>query len=210
MIKVGLTGGIGSGKTTVSKLFKELGIPIFNSDLSGREAEHDPTVRAGFKRILGDDIFINDELDREKMRGIIFVDKDKLRQVNELVIPYIKKSFEEFCLRQKLKSYVILESAILFETGADKGFDYIITVTADIDTRMKRVLNRDKVSRELIQNKMNNQLLEIDRIAKSDFIIHNDGDDLLDSLESLQASVLTVHRSILAHELVKETRKHER
>src|ERR1035437_9223380 len=96
MLKIGLTGNIGSGKTTVSKLFKRLGVPIFNSDLSARSAEEIPYIQQAFKNILGDDIFIDGKLDRNKMRDIIFVDKDKLQQINDIVIPYVSKDFEGF------------------------------------------------------------------------------------------------------------------
>ncbi len=195
MIKVGLTGGIGSGKTTISKLFKELGIPVFNSDLCARNAEKEPTIMEGFKSILGDDIFIDGELDRPKMRSIIFVDKEKLSQVNTLVIPYIKMKFNQFQLESNAP-YVVLESAILFETKGHENFDHIITVTADEDTRIKRVVNRDNASVEEIMNKLNNQWPEQDKIAQSDFIVFNNGDDLIDSLDVLTKQVNAIDKAI--------------
>lgn len=207
MIKVAITGNIGAGKTTISKLFKELGVPVFNSDLCARNAENDVIIKQGFKDILGDDIYVNDQLDRVKMRSIVFVDKDKLKLVNELVIPYVKKSFEEFILEHSDANYVMLESAILFETGADIDFDYIVSVAADTDIRIKRVLNRDKVTLEEVQNKLNNQWPLADVMAKSDFVIENNGFDILDELDVLTQRVYIVHQSILGHELVKQLRK---
>ncbi len=207
MIKVAITGNIGAGKTTISKLFKELGVPVFNSDLCARNAENDAIIKQGFKDILGDDIYTNDQLDRVKMRSIVFVDKEKLKLVNELVIPYIKKSFEEFILEHSDANYVMLESAILFETGADKDFDYIVSVAADTDIRIKRVLNRDEVTLEEVQNKLNNQWPLADVMAKSDFVIENNGFDILDELDVLTQRVYIVHQSILGHELVKQLRK---
>lgn len=196
MIKVGLTGGIGSGKTTVSKIFKERGIPVFNSDLCARDAERETHIQEGFKRILGDDIFVDGALDRAKMRSIIFTDKDKLQQVNKLVTPFVKTKFEQFCSDNTDHQIVMLESAILFETNTISSFDYIVTVTASENTRMTRVIKRDKCTLEETLNKMKNQLPELEKISKSDYIIINDGYDLIDSIEILAKQVDTIHKAI--------------
>lgn len=196
MIKVGLTGGIGSGKTTVSKIFKERGIPVFNSDLCAREAESETHIQEGYKRILGDDIYLDGQIDRTKIRAILFTNKDKLQQVNKLVIPYIKDKFEKFCETNSDHQIVMLESAILYETGADKSFDYIVAVTASENTRMTRVIKRDNCTLEEVLNKLANQLPELEKISKSDFIVINDGYDLIDSLEILAKQVDTIHKAI--------------
>jgi dephospho-CoA kinase len=197
MVKLGLTGGIGAGKSTVAQLFKEQGIPVFNSDICARDAEKETHIKDGFKRILGDDIFVNDELDRAKMRSVIFTDKDKLKQVNDLVTPFVKKSFEAFCDKHKeTHSMVMLESAILFENKHESGFDYIVTVTASENTRLKRVMKRDNITAEEVINKINNQLPDIDKLKKSDFIIFNEVGDIVDSIDVLNIQIKGIIKAI--------------
>lgn len=205
MVKLGLTGNIGAGKTTVAQLFKEQGIPVFNSDLCARDAEKEKHIKEGFKRILGDDIYVNDELDRPKMRSIIFTDKEKLKQVNALVTPYVKESFEKFCDKVKDEHQIVmLESAILFENNHENGFDYVVTVTASENTRLKRVMKRDGLTAEEVINKFNNQLPDIDKLKKSDFIIFNETGDIIDSIDILNIQVRTIIKAI-AGELIGKT-----
>lgn len=207
MIKVGLTGGIGSGKSTISKLFKELNVPVFNSDLCARDAEKVPEIQEAFKRILGDDIFVDGVLDRVKMRGMVFVDsKDKLKQINEVVIPFIVNEFDKFTKTNAASPYVILESAILFETGADKEFDYIVTVTCDVNTRINRVVKRDGLSVGVIQNKIANQWPENKIVANSDYVIVNENNDLIDSLDILTKQVKAVDDAIMYNIQINNTK----
>jgi dephospho-CoA kinase len=196
MIKIGLTGSIGSGKTTVSKIFKERGIPVFNSDVCAREAESETHIQEEYKRILGEDVYVEGQLDRAKIRAILFTDKDKLQQVNKLVTPYIKQKFEKFCVDNADHQIVMLESAILFETNTTPIFDYIVTVTASENTRMTRVIKRDNATLEDVLNKIKNQLPELEKISKSNFIIINDGYDLIDSITLLAIQVDTIHKAI--------------
>jgi dephospho-CoA kinase len=197
-MKIGLTGGIGSGKSTVAKIFKELGVPVFNSDQCARDAESLPHIQEAFKRVLGDDIFVDGKVDRERMRGIIFVDKNKMEEINQIIIPHIKSEFKEFIGLQYISTpYVMLESAILFETGADKGFNAIVTVTADTDTRISRAMHRDGSSLVEVQNKLANQWDEIDKIKLTDYLVINDGKDLIDSLPILTKQVEIIHNSFL-------------
>lgn len=196
MLRIGLTGGIGSGKTTVSKLFAELGVPIFNSDKCARRLENHPDIQNKFKELFGEDIFIDGELDRSRLRSIVFVDADMLAKLNAIVIPYIKQEFELFCDEHIDNDYCILESAILFETGAGDNFDYVITVTADIEVRIKRVIIRDNISLNDVINKINSQWSEQDKIDRSKFIIKNNGDDLIPSLDDLTKQVTKIHKII--------------
>lgn len=191
MIKVAITGGIGVGKTTVSNMFKTLGVPIFNSDSSARDAERFAGIQSEFKRILGDDIFINGKLDRPRMRSIIFNDKEKLKEINSVVIPYVTEDFEEFCNTNKDQPYIILESAILFETGSDKRFDYIITVTADEETKIKRAIERDNVSKEVVMDKINNQYSDEYKLHHSNFEVKNNGEYIV-----LEEQVLNIHMQL--------------
>lgn len=193
MIKVGITGGIGSGKTTVSQIFSKLGVPVFNSDLAAREAENNITVQYMYKKILGDYIFVDGLLDRPKMRSIVFTDKDKLKAINDFMIPYIKDEFYMFCCTHKDAPIVMLESAILFETGAYKNFDLNISVLAYEDIRIDRVLNRDGISIEEINNKLKNQISEVEQEKLSDFVIFNDSKILEDGMVHLSEQVLYIY-----------------
>lgn len=203
MIKIGLTGGIGSGKTTVSKLFKERGIPVFNSDMCARDAENELHIQEGFKAILGNDIFVDGKLDRVKMRGVVFTDKDKLAQVNKLVAPYVKQKFEKFCTDLVDSPIVMLESAILFEMKSNSYFDYIITVTATENTRIRRVIARDNCELKDVMDKLANQIPEMDKILDSDFIIINDGYDMTESLVLMSKQIDAVKKAISFDALIK-------
>jgi len=203
MIRIAITGNLGAGKTTVSKIFKERGIPVFNSDICAKEAENETHIREGYKRILGEDVYVDDKVDRTKIRAILFTDKEKLRQVTKLIMPYIKDKFERFCNDNSDHQIVILESAIIFENNADKDFDYIVTVTSTENTRIKRAMSRDNSTLEEVMNKLANQLPESDKVSKSNFIVVNDGYDLSDSIEILAKQVDTIHKAIKYDMVVK-------
>lgn len=202
MIKVAITGGISVGKTTVSNLFKRLGVPIFNSDTSARNAERFASIQSEYKRILGEDIFVNGKLDRPKMREIIFNDADKLKQINNVVIPFVSEDFSEFCITNSEQPYVILESAILFETGSSKKFDYIITVTADEDKKIERTMERDDVSKEVVVSKIKNQYSDEYKLHHSNFEIKNNG-EMID----LEEQVLDIHMQLCRLVLIKNRNK---
>jgi dephospho-CoA kinase len=202
MIKVAITGGISVGKTTVSNLFKRLGVPTFNSDTSARNAERFASIQSEYKRILGDDIFVNGKLDRPKMREIIFNDTDKLKQVNDLILPFVSEDFSEFCVTNSEQPYVILESAILFETGSSKKFDYIITVTADEDKKIERTMERDGVSKEVVVSKIKNQYSDEYKLHRSNFEVENNG-EMID----LEEQVLDIHMQLCRLVLIKNRNK---
>jgi dephospho-CoA kinase len=202
MIKVAITGGISVGKTTVSDLFKRLGVPTFNSDTSARNAERFASIQSEYKRILGEDIFVNGKLDRPKMREIIFNDGDKLKQINNVVIPFVSEDFSEFCITNSEQPYVILESAILFETGSSKKFDYIITVTADEDKKIERTMERDGVSKEVVVSKIKNQYSDEYKLQRSNFEIKNNG-EMID----LEEQVLDIHMQLCRLVLIKNRNK---
>lgn len=202
MIKVAITGGISVGKTTVSDLFKRLGVPTFNSDTSARNAERFASIQSEYKRILGEDIFVNGKLDRPKMREIIFNDADKLKQINNVVIPFVSEDFSEFCITNSEQPYVILESAILFETGSSKKFDYIITVTADEDKKIERTMERDGVSKEVVVSKIKNQYSDEYKLHRSNFEVKNNG-EMID----LEEQVLDIHMQLCRLVLIKNRNK---
>lgn len=191
-IRVGLTGNIGSGKTTVSKIFNSLGAPIFNSDLCAREMETIPYYQNIVKELVGEDVYPNGVLDKERFRKIIFNDKSILSKMNQVTTPYVKGRFEDFCVENSDKPILGLESAILFELNVEDNFDYTITVVASEKTRISRVLKRDNSGIDMVKAKMNNQMSETIKIDKSNFIIVNDGYDLLDSIPILTKQIKTI------------------
>jgi dephospho-CoA kinase len=170
---IGLTGGIGSGKTTIAKYFKSFGIPVYIADDEARKIMQSPEIINAIKNTFGEDIFENGILNREKLAKIVFNDPEKLKKLNSIVHPAVKKHFELWLIENKTFPYIIYEAAILFESGRYKDCDIIVTVTAPIETRLQRVLERDKTTRELVLKKMEAQWSDEKRIAKSDFVIEN-------------------------------------
>ena len=170
---IGLTGGIGSGKTTIANYFKSFGIPVYIADNEARKIMQSPEIISVIKNVFGDIVFENEKLNREKLAKIVFNDPEKLEKLNSIVHPAVKKHFEQWLLQHKNFSYVIYEAAILFESGSYKNCDLIITVTAPIESRIQRVVERDKTTRELVLKRINAQWTDEQRISKSDFIIEN-------------------------------------
>ena len=176
MITIGLTGGISAGKTTVSEILEDKGIPIFNSDKVAREAEEDPEMREKFLDIIGHDIVVDGQIDRHKMRTRVFGDKAMLSKVNQLITPYVVTRFGKFVQEQEAlgQDMVVLESAILLGTSTSKAFNFIISVIADKLTRAKRTMARDNVTLDLVLKKFDAQLSDNEMIQRSDFIIVNE------------------------------------
>ena len=189
---IGLTGGIGSGKTTVAKIFKSLGIPVYNSDERAKFLmNHSTELITNIKKELGEASYKNERINREYIASVIFNDKTKLQTINSLVHPVVAKDFEQWTNQQTTAPYVIKEAAILIESGSYKYVDKIIVVTAPIEVRVKRVLQRDNTTKEEVQARLNNQISEKERQSYADYIVKNDGE------HSLIKQVLTIHQSIL-------------
>jgi len=180
MIKVAVTGGIGSGKTLVCDVFKNLGIPVFNADQSAKEImDTDDAIKEKLISYFGADIFDNNKkLLRKRLAEIVFNNKISLLKVNEIIHPAVRKEFEEWVNRQNTP-YVIEEAAIVFESGLAHLFDKIITVSAPLGLRIKRVMNRDNVSRENVLDRIKNQETDKYRNERSDFIIVNDDKEMI-------------------------------
>lgn len=175
MIKVGLTGGIGSGKTTVCNVFNHLGIAVYHADIHAKLlSDKNTEIRESLISLFGSDIYDNWGLDRKKLSGIIFSDKKILQKVNAIIHPKVFQHFNEWLADKKNSKYIIHEAAILFESGSRKHFEKVITVTAPEEIRIKRVMLRDDVSHTHVKNIMNNQMPEADKISNSDYIIEND------------------------------------
>lgn len=191
MILVGLTGGIGSGKSTVINYFKELGITCYQADDEAKKLMNsDKGLIKKIKNSFGDSIYINSKLDRKKLSAIVFTDKQKLELLNSIVHPYVNRHFENYC-KSLEDIYIIKEVAIIFEIGTQNKFDKIILVRAPKEDRVKRIINRDKCNRQDAINRINNQIADDDKIDQCDFIIDNI------NLEEISNKVLKIHNSIL-------------
>ena len=152
MKKIGVTGGIGSGKTYVASVFQSLGIPIFNADIQAKKLmTSSRRLIKLVKEEFGNDIYKDSDLNKEKLASIVFSDSDKLQKLNSLVHPIVKEELNNWCKKQT-SPYVIKEAAILFESNSHIGLDAVICVSAPFDLRMKRLLNRDDYSEKEIKN----------------------------------------------------------
>lgn len=170
---IGLTGGIGSGKTTIANHFMEANIPVYIADDEARKIMQSEEIVDAIKKTFGDSIFDDAILNREKLSQIVFSDPEKLKQLNAIIHPAVRKHFQNWVLNHKNAPVVIYEAAILFESGSYKNCDLIITVTAPLETRIQRVIQRDKTTREQVLQRINAQWNDDQRIAKSDFVIEN-------------------------------------
>ena len=170
---IGLTGGIGSGKSTIAGFFKEFGVPVYIADDEAKKVMQSKEILAAIKTAFGASLFENDVLDRAKLAEVVFNDADKLAELNAIVHPAVKKDFDAWLAQKKEYSHVIYEAAILFETGRYKDCDSIITVTAPEETRIERVLKRDNTNREQILSRIKMQWNDEKRISRSNFVINN-------------------------------------
>lgn len=170
---VGLTGGIGSGKTTVAKLFNDLGVPIYVSDIEAKQIMvTNESLINKIKGLLGEEAYINKELNRTYISSKVFENKKLLNELNKLVHPTVAEDFLKWYNKQD-EQYVIKESAILFESGSYKNCDLVITVTAPLEERINRVVFRDGVTRKQVLHRVMNQLSDEDKIDRSNFIVSN-------------------------------------
>ena len=191
-IVVGLTGGIGSGKSTVAKVFESLNVPVFNSDLEAKNIiNNDEVVIHAITEVFGD-IYQNGELDKVKMAAIVFNDSLALEKLNKIVHPKVAEYFEQWVTTNKDAPVLIKEAAILIESGAYHHMDKIILVTAPKSIRIKRVINRDDVTEEKVVGRMNSQLSDEEKLSFSDFIIVNDDKQLV------IPQVLVVYKQLIA------------
>ncbi len=170
---IGLTGGIGSGKSTVAKIFQSKGIPIYIADDQARLLMQCPETIAAIKDVFGESIFDSSVLNREKLAKIVFSAPEKLEKLNKIVHPAVRKHFRQWVSNHASAPFVIYETAILFESGRSEEFDFIITVVAPLESRIERVIKRDSTTRELILKRINAQWSDEQRVSKSDYVIEN-------------------------------------
>lgn len=170
---IGLTGGIGSGKTLVANYIQSLGFPIYVADNEANKIMNNQNVVQQIAIAFGNEVLENNSVDREKLSKIVFNNPDKLQNLNAIIHPLVKKHFDNWLNNHNDFPLVFKEAAILFESGSYKYCDKIITVIAPLETRIQRVLERDKTSRDSILQRIQNQWTDEQKIAKSDFVIHN-------------------------------------
>lgn len=173
MITVGLTGGIGSGKTTVAKLFQELGVPLYIADDRAKILMNTSLViKTKLKALFGDKAYLDDQLNRPFLASKIFENSDLLKQMNAIVHPEVGADFEVW-KEQQSTPYVLKEAAIIFENNMASQYDYIITVVADLEQRIARVMKRDETTKDKIMAIVSNQLTDSEKAKQSDFVITN-------------------------------------
>lgn len=180
MLKVGVTGGIGSGKTLICNVFAKLGVPVFNADSVAKSIiNNDSEVVLKFKELFGADIYTDNQINSKKLADIIFNHKEFIQQVNSIVHPKVREYFIEWSGQYQAKPYVIQEAAILFESNAYKQLDFTINVHASKETRLMRVMLRDNVSEEKVIERMKNQFSDEQRMKLADFTIDNENNTMI-------------------------------
>ena len=196
MLKIGITGGIGVGKTVVTRVFALLGIPVYDSDARAKWVmRHDEVLRQELIAAYGAEAFTTaGELNRSYLASIVFNNPERLEQLNGLVHPYVRQDFTKWAASHADKPYVLKEAALMYESEAWKQMDQIITVFAPMDVRIKRLLRRDSHrTEEEIRNIISKQLTEEERMSRADHIIYNDDQQLI------IPQVLRLHEQLAAH-----------
>lgn len=196
-LKIGITGGIGSGKTTVCKIFEKFDIPIYYADVKAKELiNSNKNIVSEIKKNFGWETYNEDgNLNRSYLAKVVFNNSDKLKILNSIVHPPLFEDYRKWVISKKNYPYTIKEAALMYETESYKSLDKIIVVTAPIDTRIQRVLKRDLSKKEDVLKRMETQMSDRDKIAKADFVIKNDGKNSL------------IHQIIKLHNLFIEMAK---
>lgn len=180
MFKLGVTGGIGSGKTLVCKIFEKLGVAVYDADSSARDLMNRPgELKKGIMQMFGDEVYGEKGLNRSYLAGIVFGDRKKLNALNQLVHPAVRQDFFRWAELQESSPYVVEEAAILFESGAYKFMDQSVLVFAPEELRINRVMARDGISREQVQMRMKHQMAEEEKLKMADHVLTNDGTRML-------------------------------
>jgi dephospho-CoA kinase len=191
MKKIGITGSIGSGKSTVSNIFAALGIPVYDADLRAKSLMiYNTSLVNGIKQLLGSEAYLpSGELNKTYIASIAFHDTSVLAQLNALVHPAVFGDFDNWCTQQKTP-YVLKEAALMFESDSYKQLDEVIVVTAPEGLRIKRTMNRDGISKNAVLSRMNNQLSQEEKLARGQHEIRNN------ELELLIPQVISLHHQL--------------
>lgn len=191
MLKIGLTGGLGSGKSTVAHIFEVLGIPVYYADAaSKRLMEENEEVKAAVESAFGKEVYPAGKLDRKFLAGVVFNDASKLELLNSIVHPATLNDASAWMNNQTVP-YVIKEAALIFESGSHQSLDYVIGVKAPLPLRLQRVMKRDTMTAETAMTRINKQISEEIKMRLCDFVIVND------ELQMVIPQVLELHQKFL-------------
>ena len=191
MLKIGLTGGIGSGKTTVAQIFEVLGIPVYYADSEAKRLMNtDPELKEKITGVFGADVYTGGELNRAYLGKLVFADPEKLAQLNALVHPATIRDANSW-MKKQTKAYAIKEAALIFESGLEKYFDFVIGVSAPQSLRLERVQQRDNSSTEEVLQRIENQMDEKEKTSRCDFIVVNDG------IQAVLPQVIAIHEVLM-------------
>ena len=181
MVKIGITGGIGSGKTTVCSVFELLGVPVYYADDEAKNIlENDSEVKKAVINIFGKEVLNEEEMiDRKKIGAMVFNNKELLQKLNSIIHPSVFKHFAEWCKVHESEKYILKEAAIMFESGSDRLLDKVITVTAPLELKIKRAMERDAITREQVLQRMSNQMSDEEKLKRSWLEILNDEEHLI-------------------------------
>ncbi len=203
MLKLGLTGGIGSGKTTVSRIFKHLNIPVYHADSEAKQLMNfNARLKSEIISLFGEKAYVNGKLNSTYIASLVFSDPQRLQELNKVVHPVVQEDFKQWTAEHQKYPYVIEEAAILFESGHYRFFDAIVFVSARKELRIQRVMQRDAVKREEVIKRIDQQLPEEEKVKLSDYIIFNNSEDLI------LPQVLDLHDKFISLQNQKTNDKH--
>ena len=177
--RLGVTGGIGSGKTTVCRIFRVLGVPVFVADDAAKQMMNsDPDIRKKINEIAGQDLYSGGNLDRMELARLIFNNPEMLKSVNKVVHPIVLRTFDEWAEKAE-EPYVIMEAAVLFESRGEAHVDRVVSISAPVEERIERVMGRSELSREQVLERINNQLEDDEREEQSYYVINNADNEMI-------------------------------
>lgn len=192
MKRIGLTGNIGTGKSTVARIFEILGVPVYHADKQAREIVNSDKVTDQIALLFGEHVLDSyNQVDRRALAEIVFSNKEKLSALNNLIHPLVEADFSRWCLQYKDQKYILQEAAILFESGFNRLFDANILVTAPQELCISRVIDRDGITKEMVNNRIQNQWAQDKKLAMADYEIINDG------VLMVIPQVLAIHQQLI-------------
>jgi len=197
LLKIGITGGIGSGKSYVCSILEHLGFPVFYSDKVAKTLiESDSIIKSEFINLFGDEIYVNNKLDKDRISNLIFLDKSLLEKVNSVVHPRVRQCFNEWAESQNV-AIVFNEAAILFETNSYKSFDYTVLIVAPFDLKIQRVMKRDSCTKEDVLRRMENQWSDKKKSTLASFVINNNDEiGLISQVDKIVNELMKLNNEI--------------